>query len=659
MAGESEELMFSKNHIVSIRQMKRLLVLDLFSGTSLVLPVIVGRLSGSSGIFALLAGGGAAGLFALFLLNTGKGFDGSYPRFCEDTLGRGGARIVMAIYALRFLVTAALLLGVFAQIINHTFLSDIPKAVLGIAMLLLCIYCVFKGLETRARLGEMLVYLVIVPIVLIIILAIPQIHLDRLFPVKLLAAGDIGKETPGAGGLSGLIWASVITFSLFSVVEWLLFLRPSVKKQEKARRGALMSILWPVLLNLLILVACIGIFSVPGMNNESWPTVTLMQIVRFPGGFLSRQDGLMLAFWMAGMFMLIGANIYYGLESFKSISKKLCKPWIIVFPGIFVLACFLGIYLQDATRLFVSYMTFIYMPLAVLTPVLLRTVRHFRQRRRGALSRQHPQSRQRMDHTTCQQRPAGDQRGAHSQPQAEVSGGSCSQPQAEVSGRNFLLRQAGTPGGRLSRRFVRLAVVLAVFLGMSGLCGCDNLVEIEDRNYVMCLGLDVEGDELSVSFGFPDLKALTGDGDNIHYPAVTLSGRDMESVERSYAARSNKKLDYGQLQMIVFGRAMLENEARMREVLEYIRGNQAFTRTVLVCMADEKASDIVALDEEVNGSIGVYLRQMFDNNSRDYQMTIGDLIIGLSLDEEPGKIAVVAKGEQVPLMVGVEDTSFY
>lgn len=262
---------------------------------------------------------------------------------------------------------------------------------------------------------------------------------------------------------------------------------------------------------------------------------------------------------------------------------------MILLPGLFVLGCFLGIYLQDATRLFISFMTFIYMPLAVAAPVLLRIV--WRLRHRGAGK-----------------------------------------------------ARAGL-------------VFMALLLGASALSGCQNLVEIEDRNYVMCLGIDKAGEGLSASFGFPDLKALTGDGDNIHYPAVTISGKDMEGIEESYGARSNKRLDYGQLQMIVFGREMLEDEALMRAVLEYFKEHQEFTRTVLVCMADEKAADIVALDEAVNGSIGVYLRQMFDNNSRDYRLTVGDLIIGLSLTKEPGEIAVVRAADEVPLTVDTQTIS--
>ena len=136
-------------------------------------------------------------------------------------------------------------------------------------MLLICIYSVFKGLETRARLGEMLVYVVIVPIVLIIFLSIPQIHPERLWPVRLLTREQAVQETADAAGVVGLIWAAVITFAMFSVVEWLLFLRPHVKQRQKALRGMIGGIAWPVVLNLLLLVVCIGVFSVAGNEQLS------------------------------------------------------------------------------------------------------------------------------------------------------------------------------------------------------------------------------------------------------------------------------------------------------------------------------------------------------------------------------------------------------
>ena len=368
--------MFSENHIVSLRQMKRLLVVDLFAATSLVLAPVVCRLAGTSGIFAIAAGCAAAGLFAFILIRIGKNFRGSYGDYCKETLGKWGGAIFMALYCVRLFLMAAMLLAVFAQIVNHTFLTDIPRGVLGTALLLLCVYAVFKGLETRARMGELLFYLAIVPILVIVVLSLPQVNPGRLWPITFLKPEQAVEEMENIGGVQGFAWASVITFSMFSVIEWLLFLKPYVRKTQKAAGAVAAGLLWPAVLNIVILCVCIGIFSVEGMNRESWPVVILMQIVRFPGGFLSRQDGLMLAFWMTGMFMLIGGNIYYGMESLKRIHQKLCKPWMILFPSLFILVVFLGIYLQDATRIMIRFMTFIYMPLAVISPLILWLAGH-------------------------------------------------------------------------------------------------------------------------------------------------------------------------------------------------------------------------------------------------------------------------------------------
>lgn len=149
------------------------------------------------------------------------------------------------------------------------------------------------------------------------------------------------KDSDFTGGTNGFLASAAVVFSLYSVVEWLLFLRPNVRKMEASKRGAWMSIVWPTVLCLFVTIVCIGIFSVEAMNEERWPTVTLMQIVRFPGGFLSRQDGLMLAFWMIGMFILTSGHLNYGMISLKSVVTKMeDHRWMLLIPAGLVFTAF-------------------------------------------------------------------------------------------------------------------------------------------------------------------------------------------------------------------------------------------------------------------------------------------------------------------------------
>lgn len=173
--------------------------------------------------------------------------------------------------------------------------------------------------------------------------------------------------------------------------------------------------------------------------------------------------------------------------------------------------------------------------------------------------------------------------------------------------------------------------------------GCSRRqVNIEDRNFVLCLGLDLDDDQLVASMGFPDLEALTGEGNSLHYPAASITGEDLADIISRYGTQGDKRLDFGQLQVIVFGRELLKNTEKMEQILAEIADNQEFMWTIMVCMADNTAKDIVDLDESINGSIGIYLRQMFENNQTDNpaaRLTIGDLIIGRSLPDENSEIA--------------------
>ena len=148
--------MFSKNHIVSVRQMRRLLVLDLFAATGLVLPMAVGRLCGTAWDFCNSGRRCRGRCICRTFVEAGGTLPFRLSGFLPGNARRRAGQAVWAIYAIKYFVTAALLLGVFAQIINHTFLTDIPRAVLGMAMLLICIYSVFKGLETRQGSGKCL-----------------------------------------------------------------------------------------------------------------------------------------------------------------------------------------------------------------------------------------------------------------------------------------------------------------------------------------------------------------------------------------------------------------------------------------------------------------------------------------------------------------------
>ena len=75
---------------------------------------------------------------------------------------------------------------------------------------------------------------------------------------------------------------------------------------------------------------CQAVLGVNGMVSEQWPTTILMQIIKIPGGFLSRQDGLMLSFWIFAMYISLSGALAHTVELWNMQKDNQKKWWILV-----------------------------------------------------------------------------------------------------------------------------------------------------------------------------------------------------------------------------------------------------------------------------------------------------------------------------------------
>ena len=167
-----------------------------------------------------------------------------------------------------------------------------------------------------------------------------------------------------------------------------------------------------------------------------------------------------------------------------------------------------------------------------------------------------------------------------------------------VTRRSSLLQKKGKKIGTM---------VLALCL-IGGLTGCENYVELENRAFVMALGVDPgEEENYRFTYTFPDLEALTGNGSSAKYPPMTLEADSLQDSEDKYDSMSGKSLDYGQVKVIVLGNKMVSDWKKLKNLLDEIRNKPEFARTMLVCECLTTGEEMLALDEEVAGSIGIYM----------------------------------------------------
>lgn len=200
-----------------------------------------------------------------------------------------------------------------------------------------------------------------------------------------------------------------------------------------------------------------------------------------------------------------------------------------------------------------------------------------------------------------------------------------------------------------------VCLCLTIFLG-----GCKGYVDLETRNFVMGMGLDLEDGRLVVTYSFPDLGALTDTGPDLKFPVTSVACESINEGEETLSKASNKVMDYGQLQAIVIGRELLNDKEMLNAVMEELKEQKAFSRNVGVCVADEDARSIIEMDETVNGSIGIYISEMMENNFKSLGLpvtTLGDLFVARSEKSEL-ELNVLKNDIDIPALDGLIKLNF-
>ena len=379
----------------------------------------------------------------------------------------------------------------------------------------------------KKRLAEILFYLILVPILCISLFSLPEADFSQIVRLDGFS---------GSGWLRGVL----IVTALFTPVEWFLFTEEA-RSRSKNRQVMTAAVLTGGGLALVIVLLCVCVLTPEKMAKEPWPGVLLMQIVRIPGGFLSRQDGLMLSFWIFGMFMSLSGALSHSARLFRmTVGKGSHKAWLSLTAA---LACAAALTAQKGEGFDQIYFTAMLLTFPVSLGIALYV--------------------------------------------------------ADVRGKRRILTGF-------------LAAVMGAGVLMS--VGCARYVALEDRAFVMAVGIDKEDGGYRISFAFPDLAKLTGNGKGGYEEPVSFSGKSLAEAELAYEKTGKGSVDYGQVKVIVLGEDLLDDEKALADILGEMTDDPKFARTILLCGVRGKAEDLIRLDGDMDGSIGIYLEELFENN---------------------------------------------
>jgi Spore germination protein. len=384
--------MFSGNNKISNRQLKKMLILNMLSISSLIIPYIAVNCAGVQGIFLVLIGAAFALLYAMLMCYFVKQFQtNTYVNYARRTVGALLTGVIGLLHLLKFFLMLSFAAAIFTNVIGQTLLVDTNTKIILAFLLLISGYGALQGIEKRARLSEILFYIILVPITLYLLLGLAKVDWSNLF-IDSRILKNSGIPVFGVQNYN-LLLGGFFIFLTYSVLEFILFANPYFKNNKD--RSMFFStgeaVFLISLLNILIYVITVGILGTGETGGKLWSAVTIMQIVKFPGGFIQRQDGILLAFWMLSMFSILSSCLYYMAritqDFIQQCMLKRCElyspinKYLVLLYGI--LSFGFVISFRDIQTQFLQlgkYLVFIGIPQSIVIPALLICINKIKRR---------------------------------------------------------------------------------------------------------------------------------------------------------------------------------------------------------------------------------------------------------------------------------------
>lgn len=348
--------MFAKNNQISGRQATRILVFELLGYSALLVPSALAKAAGRDGIFSIALGVATGFLYLRLLRVLLNRMHGNYSGCLMTACGTIGGNLLKTGYLVYFLLLAGRVAAVFAELVVKELLEEQFSLILLIIMVLVY-YGVSGGIEGRARVYEILFWMILIPLFIMMLLAAPAVDTDYWRPVMTANPVSILK-----GGYQ--------VFLCISIVFLVPFFSEYVNGRGQIYHCAKRALAWTGLILGALYLILLGMFGDRALATLDYPVVTMMSRIQMTGGFLKRTDALMFGIWFFTLYALLNSLVFFA-ERLWPIQKCGTKWWLSAEVVIVYLLASGFYYLEGLKMLYEKFFYYVGTPFVVLVPLLV------------------------------------------------------------------------------------------------------------------------------------------------------------------------------------------------------------------------------------------------------------------------------------------------
>ncbi len=292
--------MIEQKNKISIHQMQILMLFNILGCSILTFPKLISKASNNAFVFSIILGI----LFAVFstflILYSLKESNGtSFNEFLKDTCGTFFSKIIILVFLTKIVFSLSTILNIFVRMTNNILLPKTNSSLILFLFLLLTGYLCYKEQSVRAKTSQVIFYIFLLYILVFVVVSIFNIKIENL--PNVLNANSID-----------LFQGSLTTFFAFSSIIFFYFEYFYIEKKETIIKSSIGVIVLTGLLVLLFTLICISTFTLVGVRYLSFPTFDAMARISVANSFITRNEALVLNFWIFVIFSFVATGVFYG-----------------------------------------------------------------------------------------------------------------------------------------------------------------------------------------------------------------------------------------------------------------------------------------------------------------------------------------------------------
>ncbi|MFF2483882.1 endospore germination permease [Paenibacillus sp. NPDC058071] len=303
----------SVNGKITVRQFTILIILGVVGDTILVLPTITGSFAKQdawlSMFLALLLGMATAFLYA-GIANKMK--RKSWVEAAQSQLGVFVGSLFSILFLFQIFMCASALLSETSQFLTTQMMPETPVNAMLIVFMTVIIIAYRYGVETFARMGEMLFPVFIILFLFLVLCLLPQIKMSNMKPV--LAEGMYPF-------LKGMLPAYAYGFTEMVT---LLMLVPHVAGNGKLTKPIFIGYAVGGIILLITVDFCVLVLGANLMETKYYPTFVLAQKITI-GKFVERIEVILAFLWIITVFyktLMLFFSLISGIAQFLRLKES-------------------------------------------------------------------------------------------------------------------------------------------------------------------------------------------------------------------------------------------------------------------------------------------------------------------------------------------------